>query len=222
MTEPRPHVALLGDSIFDNGAYTSGAPDVAEHLRRLAAEWTVSLVARDGATVASIREQLLCTPTDATHIVVSVGGNDALRSIDLLSLPSTSSVQLLEAFAERLTPFEQAYRVAMDAVVAAGRPSAVCTIYNGALENGRGTAARMGLALFNDVILRTAIGRRLDVLELRAICTEPEDYANPIEPSGRGGQKIARGIACVIGVLSGSTRPTSAWGSCEDTRHPVA
>src|SRR5215211_2674427 len=26
----------------------------------------------------------------------------------------------------------------------------------------------------------------LDALELRAICTEPDDYANPIEPSGQG------------------------------------
>ena len=33
------------------------------------------------------------------------------------------------------------------------------------------------------------------VIELRAVCRDPEDYANPIEPSGRGGLKIARAIA---------------------------
>ena len=27
------HIALLGDSIFDNNAYTGGAPDVVTHLR---------------------------------------------------------------------------------------------------------------------------------------------------------------------------------------------
>ena len=28
-----PHVVLLGDSIFDNGAYTQGGPDVITQLR---------------------------------------------------------------------------------------------------------------------------------------------------------------------------------------------
>jgi hypothetical protein len=222
MTQPRPHVALLGDSIFDNSAYTSGEPDVAEHLRRIAPGWNVSLVAEDGATVGSISQQLRRTPKDATHLVVSVGGNDALGNSDLLSLARTSSVQLLEALADRLAPFEFAYRRAIDEVVAAGRPVAVCTIYNGALEDGRATAARMALALFNDVILRTAITRRVDILELRTICTERADYANLIEPSGQGGLKIARGIACAISPLAGSRRPAHAWGSCEDTRHAVA
>jgi hypothetical protein len=218
MAQPSPHVALLGDSIFDNGAYTSGAPDVADHLRQIIPEWTVTLLAQDGATVASIDEQLARTPTGATHVVVSVGGNDALRSIELLSLPTASSIRVLEAFAERLTPFERSYVGAMDAVVAAGRASTVCTIYNGALEDGRATAARMALALFNDVILRTAIARRLDILELRAVCIDSEDYANAIEPSGSGGLKIAKGIARVLGALPGLIRPSRAWGAYEDAR----
>ena len=29
---------------------------------------------------------------------------------------------------------------------------------------------------------------------------EPGDYANPIEPSGKGGLKIARGVAALIGA----------------------
>jgi hypothetical protein len=33
------------------------------------------------------------------------------------------------------------------------------------------------------------------VIDLRAVCTYPEDYANPIEPSSVGGEKIARTIA---------------------------
>jgi hypothetical protein len=43
--------------------------------------------------------------------------------------------------------------------------------------------------------LRAALDRGLDIIELRAICREPSDDANPIEPSGRGGLKIARAIA---------------------------
>ena len=46
-------------------------------------------------------------------------------------------------------------------------------------------------------ILRVAISHRLPVIDLRAICASPEDYANPIEPSSAGGAKIARAIAAL-------------------------
>jgi hypothetical protein len=52
---------------------------------------------------------------------------------------------------------------------------------------------------FNDVILRTAFQWHLPVIDLRLICTEASDYANPIEPSGSGGAKIARAIAGALG-----------------------
>ena len=32
----------------------------------------------------------------------------------------------------------------------------------------------------------------------RIICTEPRDYANPIEPSGTGGEKIAQAIVRAV------------------------
>jgi hypothetical protein len=34
-----PHVVLLRDSIFDNGQYTGGGPDVAWQLRKLLSGW---------------------------------------------------------------------------------------------------------------------------------------------------------------------------------------
>jgi hypothetical protein len=69
---------------------------------------------------------------------------------------------------------------------------------------GRATIARLGLTMFNDVIQRTAMELGLDALELRAICTEPADYANPIEPSDRGGLTIARAIARAVGAARGA------------------
>jgi hypothetical protein len=210
----RPHVALLGDSIFDNAAYTSGAPDVATHLRRLVGpDWKVSLLAVDGATVAALQSQLQDVPADASHLVISVGGNDALQNIDLLSLRVTSSAQALAAFAARVSAFERTYRHAIQLAVALGRSTAVCTVYNGALDAAQAAAARMGLAIFNDAILRTAIDFRLDALELRSICTEPADYVNAIEPSGQGGLKIARAVAVLLGTVAGSTKPAQIWGN---------
>ena len=212
-----PHVVLLGDSILDNGAYTRGAPDVLTHLRRsLPNDWRATLCAVDGATSRGLASQLKCVPPDATHLVIATGGNDALENSDLLSMPVRSSAEALEAFAHRLATFERGYRNAIREALALRRPTIVCTIYNGALDPARATIARVGVALFNDVILRTAMELGLDVLELRAVCTEPADYANPIEPSDQGGLKIARAIARVIGAANDAdAKATRLWGAAD-------
>lgn len=74
-----PHAVLLGDSIFDNAGYVGGGPDVATQLRpRLPNGWRASLRAVDGAVIGGVGSQVRQLPTDASHLVVSVGGNDAL------------------------------------------------------------------------------------------------------------------------------------------------
>ena len=88
------HLVLLGDSIFDNAAYTSGAPDVVHQLRlQLPPGWRATLVAVDGGTTESVRDQLRSLPPDATHLIVSAGGNDALGHIDFLGAPVGSAVE---------------------------------------------------------------------------------------------------------------------------------
>jgi hypothetical protein len=208
-----PHVALLGDSIFDNRAYTDGEPDVAAHLRSLIApSWHVTLCAVDGATTQSLAPQLRRVPSDASHVVLAVGGNDALRNTDLLDRPVRSTAETLALLHDRVEAFRQDYAAALEAVLRLQRITVVCTIYNGALEPPRAELARVALTTFNDVIISAAVERHLDVIELRSICTEPGDYANPIEPSGRGGRKIAMAIARAIEALP-HDRPSRIIGS---------
>jgi hypothetical protein len=196
-----PHVALLGDSIFDNSSYTRGEPDVVSHLSSILPEtWKATLCAVDGATTHDLQGQLACVPRDTTHVVVSIGGNDALQNSDLLTMRVSSMAEGLLACAERVDVFEQSYRAAVAGVLATSLDVTICTIYNGALEPGQATVARTALTLFNDVILRTALEHRTRIIDLRLICTDRDDYANPIEPSGRGGLKIARAIAQTTGA----------------------
>ena len=103
---PSPgHVALLGDSIFDNRAYTGDQPDVITHLRMLLPErWTATLLAVDGATIGGLAGQFARVPEGATHLVLSAGGNDALMNSDLLAMPLRSSSDALRLFAARLGP----------------------------------------------------------------------------------------------------------------------
>jgi hypothetical protein len=209
-----PHVVLLGDSIFDNRAYTSGEPDVVSHLRPLLPEgWRATLLAVDGATTAGVEAQLRRVPQDASHLVVSIGGNDALQNTDVLAMKATSTAHALELFSVRIAAFERAYTAALARVLALGRRTTVCTVYNGRLDADVATAARLGLALFNDVILRSAADAAVDVLELRSVCVERDDYANPIEPSGKGGLKIARAIARAVGATEEVTVPARLWGA---------
>lgn len=198
------HIVLLGDSVFDNAAYTGSEPDVITHLRAvLPRDWQATLCAVDGATMNALPSQVRSVPADATHLFVSSGGNDALGNIDLLSTPVRSTGDALRLFGERVAAFEQSYRRALVPVLALRKPITLCTIYNGDLpDREQAAAARVALMLFNDTIQRIAFDHRLPLIDLRPICCEAEDYANPIEPSGRGGRKIARAIARAASVFA--------------------
>ena len=197
------HVALLGDSILDNGAYTSGGPDVARQLTTmLPAGWRASLLAVDGAMMGDLEHQLYGLPADVTNVVVSIGGNDVLQNLEVLRLKVKSSSEALLALGKRAQGFERGYRAAIDRVRKLDLPTTICTIYNGNLTGDEGAAARVALMAFNDVILRVAFELNLPVIDLRLVCREPADYANPIEPSSRGGEKIAQAILGSLGLAT--------------------
>ncbi|NUP06262.1 MAG: SGNH/GDSL hydrolase family protein [Polyangiaceae bacterium] len=192
------HIALLGDSVFDNGAYTNGEPDVATHLRGLVGEGIrVTLLARDGAMTTDMRGQVDRIAGTVTNLVLSVGGNDALANAGLLAMPIDSTGTTLDLFAALMSEFETSYRHVLEALEGKGRRLTVCTIYNGNLERGEATRAKLALRMFNDVIVTAATSVGADVIDLRAVCTASKHFANPIEPSGLGGLRIAEAIAHV-------------------------
>ena len=200
-----PHLVLLGDSTIDNGAYVRGGPDVAAQLAALVPhDWRVTLAAVDGARADDVPRQLAAAPPDATHLVLSVGGNNALAHADILNRPARTSAEVLGALADAREAFEGVYRRTLDAVLAPGLPVVACTVYNGNLAQPAGRLAVVALTVFNDVILRAAVERGVPVVELRLVCTEPDDYANPIEPSVAGGAKIARALAMAVGAVCAS------------------
>jgi len=79
------HIVLLGDSIFDNAAYVNGGPDVIKQLRSLLPrDWQATLLAIDGSVTSDVIKQIPKIPASATHLIVSVGGNDGLSNADIL------------------------------------------------------------------------------------------------------------------------------------------
>ena len=120
------HIVLLGDSIFDNAAYVAGGPDVVRQLRALLpAGWRATLNARDGAVIADIPAQLRRLPEGATHLVVSVGGNDALGQAGLLDQKAASMAESLLRITAGREQFRAAYAYMLEELGAHGLPLAV-------------------------------------------------------------------------------------------------
>lgn len=194
------HIVLLGDSVFDNGAYVPGGLDVMAQLRaRRPGGWEATLAAVDGAVARDVRRQLDRLPRGATHLVISAGGNDALRREGMLGEGVRNIGEALARLAAETSWFGQGYRAMLDAVLARGLPTALCTIYDPRFADPlRRQLGSTGLTLFNDVIMREAFLRGLPLIELRQLCCEDADFANPIEPSVQGGRKIAAEILRLV------------------------
>jgi lysophospholipase L1-like esterase len=197
-------VVLFGDSILDNSPYTAGQPDTRAHLARLLGQdWQVDLLARDGAIMAGIPHQVQRIGEVAADpyidvAVLSVGGNDVLRHLSLL-----------EDSGHRRHPFDELLAIADDfehryegvAASMAGRAHRIllCTIYEVQLEPASlANRVRAPLAVLNDRIFTVASRLGVEVLDLRSVCGDPEDFVLRIEPSARGARKIAEALAEVI------------------------
>ena len=195
-----PTVVLLGDSILDNWPYTRPAPDTTTHLAGLlGSDWSVELLARDGATIADLPFQLGRLRGRPTLAVVSVGGNDLAAHTGLLGLQGTSSAELLGDLLGIADDFSRRYEAVAREAAQHAANLLLCTIYEVPLEPPLfARLARAPLGLINDRIVQVGARLGADVLDLRTVCTEKDDFVLQIEPSPRGAVKIAEAIAGVM------------------------
>ena len=193
-------IILLGDSIFDNKSYVGDAPDVITHLRQMIApDWSANLLAVDGSLVENVGDQLEKVSSAASHLVVSVGGNNAIMNSDILQMKANSAAEVFDELANRINDFETKYKQMLTGILSKNLSTVVCTIYYPNFpEPLFQKIATAALSSFNDVIIRQAVSNGLALLDLRLVCNEADDYANEIEPSSKGGKKIAAKILEVV------------------------
>ena len=80
----KQHIVLCGDSIIDNGSYVNkGELDVAGQVQEELPDSKVTLLAVDGKVTESIEDQMNNLPKDATHIFISIGGNDGYERMNI-------------------------------------------------------------------------------------------------------------------------------------------
>jgi hypothetical protein len=203
-------VALLGDSIFDNEVYVRGHTKnksvitlLIERLKELKLNYNTSLLAVDGNVVKHVMQnQVKKLPNDSKFIFVSVGGNNALQNQSLLYQPVKTVAEGVLALSKLKEEFQKEYTQMLDGLEQIARDRninlAICTVYNPRAEGMELAVKSTGLAVLNDVIIHEAVRRKLPVIDLRTIFNEFNDYANPIEPSQQGGEKIVRVITDII------------------------
>lgn len=206
------HLVLMGDSIFDNARYVPNEQPVIEQMRGcLPKDWSASLLAVDGSITAEVRLQVGGIPDAASHVVISSGGNDALRVIDMLSEKAYSVMDVLSRFTRIRYAFEREYRGMLEAVLRRCPRTAICTVYDNVPRME--PEALTALSMFNEIILREAFAAKVPVIDLRLICTDQADYSavSPIEPSHQGGQKITAVIARMLGTHDFGTQRSAVY-----------
>jgi len=220
-------IILLGDSIIDNRSYVlDGELDVTNHLKKLYAgqpDVFITNNAVDGDTMYDLERNYLDEEElqNASHTIVSIGGNDLLHNISFLQTTSelsevmgkdarigkwgarelnpTRNKVFEETYFEIIKPFTKQYGTIVANLSNHRAKLLLCTVYEGDLVDSDefsdvNNSSKTMVSVFNDIVYRTANKYDADVLELREIFVSSEDYANPIEPSHIGGGKLAKAI----------------------------
>ena len=197
------YITLLGDSIIDNKTYVQkGELSVLEHLENIS-EYEYTQLAFDGDTTLNVLNGQLLSPSIATssHLVLSIGGNDLLQNLSFLYEGPVDKINDAVAGVQQyiFKPLEQRFETIIQRLSSHRANLLLCTVYEGDLgrtDEFRDVldSSKIMVSSFNDTVYKTASKYNADVLELRHIFTSPEDYANPIEPSHVGGERLAQAI----------------------------
>lgn len=105
----------------------------------------------------------------------------------------------LTLFAEIRQTFQKRYAAVLESVLQRQLPTTLCAIYYPNYpDDFLQEVGQIAVSVFNDVVMAEAFRRKLPLIDLRLVCSESRDYANPIEPSAIGGAKIAHVIYHVV------------------------
>ena len=205
------HLLMLGDSVFDNGTYVPGEPDVkaqvSERLNLLTLPTELTFKALDGAVMMDVlNHQIQNIPDDTTHIALSIGGNDLLGLIQYLGQKQGDTFQHNLVFLSQLKQkFSEEFQKVIQEIDSLKIPFTVCSIYYaGSIVEEGSKRVELGNDLGfsgTDVVVDafdaaiTEVAEKAEycreLIDLRWLFDHSECYANPIEPSCIGGEKIA-------------------------------
>jgi len=199
---PIRHVVLIGDGLGDLGRVQQQEPGTLEGKlmpgRRDA--WTLTVLLADQVVKSSHEFNF---PADATHVVISIEGNHAIRESGLLAGKPDSMEEGLARLSYAADQFENKVEALIRAAQETRLPTVICSMWPPRYpEPTHQRAAVAALGIFNSRILRCAVDARISLVDLRRVCSEQQDYADQTMLSRSGLQKAANLIRSALFEVS--------------------
>lgn len=108
----------------------------------------------DGDRTQDVMARLQRLPHNASYLVVSVGGNEALEHLASLTESAKSVAEVLGRLAQIGEPFEHAYYGMVQGVLQHSLPTALCIIYHLQFPAQElQSSAITALTIFNNLII---------------------------------------------------------------------
>jgi hypothetical protein len=164
-----------------------------------AAGWRATLRAMDGAVTDEVGLPLDRLPPDASHLVLCVGGDDALGHAQVLGECARTVAGALVRIAGIGMRFRRRYRAMLGTVLARRLPTAVCTICDARLPDPRQRALAAAIA---DLLARHDFARRCSEV-FGGKAAMGEDDAQPISRTGLTAMPLTRSSAARFTSSSG-------------------
>lgn len=208
---PFRHVVLLGDTLLEAYTTIDKTPGKFENavLPRTRHPWKLSVVS---AAEVEREGPALELPKGATHAMIFIEGNHAIEQSGLLDSRPDAYGQTLAQLSLAADEFERTVERLIRVAQAARLVIMVCTMFQpGYKDPVRQRTACAALAVFNDRVTKRAAEARVSLIDLRLVCSEPDDYDKPTLLSKSGVQKVANVIRFAMYELDAGARRTEVF-----------
>jgi len=187
------NIVLLGDSIFNNSAYTSNGKGVSDLLIENNTGQNIYSYAQDSSKIVDTYSQINSIPSylnkPYTTIFPSSGGNDLLTYYDDKgnNISDTSVIK----------PMFKAYKKVVKSIKSKMPKTKIVLLDIYYPDNIHFKQYRPVIEEWNQNIYSYASDTKNgvhSVLQISSMLTDKSDFSFGIEPSSNGGEKIANGI----------------------------
>jgi hypothetical protein len=179
------NIVLIGDSMLNNSTYVLGGESVPDLLSKKFVGNTVYNFAKDGATISDCYAQLDKISTDLnnsnTYVVFSCGGNNILNS--RVKMDQTAINKLFTEYSELVKSIKTRASNSLIYVLNLYTPT-----------SGRYVSYHSAINQWNKLLEDNAPSLQYEIIKTSNLLVTDEDFAYNIEPSYKGGKKIADAI----------------------------
>ena len=189
------NVILLGDSTLKNNRYVKQINTV-EYVLRQKTNDPVHCLAKDGATISDVYNQISDIPTTLNNkdniIFLSIGGNDILKKttldIDALDIDALDIDALVKQYERLLTKLINSFDKCRIVLLNLYTPPNINKLRKDDSITDKITQwnAALNKSLYNN--------NNISIIDLHTLLYEPSDFVSGYEPSEVGGHKIAIAI----------------------------